>query len=221
MKVKISKQGNEALTRTDVIVLLVILAIIALVIMLPMLGTAGRRAQRINCLSNLKQIGDATHWWAEYNGTNKSFQALKEARTGWLLRGNVAGWFQVMSNELDSPKILICPSDRDHSIAAINFQNDFNNSHISYFVGPDANETYPQMLLFGDSNLEVSNTPVKSGLFVWTGDMPVSWTAVRHNRVGNVAFADGSVSEVSNAGLLQALVLATNGIGFTNRLVIP
>ena len=76
--------------------------------------------------------------------------------------GNVAACFQVMSNELSTPKILICPEDT-HRDSCNQFCQGFNNSNISYFVGLDVtNETNPQMFLSGDDNFAIGGIPVKS-----------------------------------------------------------
>jgi prepilin-type processing-associated H-X9-DG protein len=138
-----------------------------------------------------------------------------------LSTGNVAACFQVMSNQLSTPRILVCPADTEH-VPATNFTSDFNNSHISYFLCPDASETFPQMILAGDDNLSVNGVPVKPGILEITNCDEVSFTSARHNHVGNIAFADGSVSEVSSLGFQKALYYATNGTPFaTYRLAIP
>jgi prepilin-type processing-associated H-X9-DG protein len=169
----------------------------------------GRRAQRINCISNLKQIGLSHRYWEEDNSAN--FAQLSGPEDA------VAG-FRCMSNELETPKILICPADPVHNLAATNFQNDFDNSHISYFINPDAREKHPQMLLCGDDNLDINDESVKSGLLELSTNTLISFTADRHRRVGNIAFADGSVAEVSIAGLNSFL----KQTGFaTNSLAIP
>src|SRR6266705_3972586 len=78
-----------------------------------------------------------------------------------------------MSNELSTPKILICPSEYDNRGAASTFSyvipggsanatpytNDLNTS---YFVGVDAQDTNPQMFLTGDHNLGEGGNPPSS-----------------------------------------------------------
>jgi hypothetical protein len=54
--------------------------------------------------------------------------------------GNVVTTFQVMSNELSTPILVLCPQDLNRNYAT-NFTDDFNNSRISYFVVVDANKT--------------------------------------------------------------------------------
>ena len=139
----------------------------------------------------------------------------------WIETGDIAACFRAASNELSTTRILICPLDTDHTYAT-NFQTDFNNSHISYFLCPNASESYPQMILSGDDNLAVNGTPVPPGILNITNCSAISWTKARHGGIGNLAFADGSVAEESSSGFQNALQYATNGTPFmTKRLAIP
>ena len=132
--------------------------------------------------------------------------------------GNVAACFQVMSNELSTPKILLCPADT-RRIWATNFSAYFDNSHISYFVGLDVtNETNPQMFLSGDDNFAIGGVPVKSGVLQLLTNTPVTWTKARHKFAGYLGLADGSVEQLTTNGLQQAL--QQTGVA-TNRFVLP
>jgi prepilin-type processing-associated H-X9-DG protein len=125
--------------------------------------------------------------------------------------------FQVLSNQLSTPLILICPAESDRvRYAATNFIN-FCNSNISYFVGVDANDSNPQMILYGDHNI-TNGTPVKNGLLELTTNRLAGWTSETHNKVGNVALADGSVQQLSIVGLQNTI--ANTGLA-TNRLQMP
>ena len=42
-----------------------------------------------------------------------------------------------MSNELNTPKILVCPADRKRTVAA-SFATGFGNANISYFLNAAA-----------------------------------------------------------------------------------
>ena len=75
--------------------------------------------------------------------------------------GNAFRHFQCLSNELINPKVLACPSDDRQP--ATSFRR-LNNYNLSYFVGVDANDTQPQMLLAGDRNLMVNGAPTTEGL---------------------------------------------------------
>ncbi len=125
--------------------------------------------------------------------------------------GNAAAVFEVMSNQLSTPKILVCPEDADH-FAATNFSSGFSARNISYFVGVNANETNPQTLLAGDDNFAIDGVPIKSGLLNLTTNPLISWSSARHKFVGNVAMTDDSVQQLSTGGLQDCIKLATNQI---------
>ena len=131
--------------------------------------------------------------------------------------GDAAGIFCVMSNELGTPKILLCELDKNHS-AATNFTPDFDSSKISYFVGLNAVPNQPQMILSGDDNFAIDGVPVKSGLLEFTTNAPIAWTTARHINAGNIGLADGSVQSVTTDGLQK--LIQRSGVA-TNRLAIP
>jgi prepilin-type processing-associated H-X9-DG protein len=223
MKLRFQKQRTEALTRVEILVIIAVLAILA-ALFLPRLtkktprSNSRTRALQINCVNNLKQVGLSFRIW-EGDNNNQYPMSVSVTNGGGrelIAAGNVAGCFQVMSNELSTPKILVCPADKSR-VSAASFQKDFDNSHVSYFIGLDASESYPKQIMSGDDNLADFGVPVKSGLVLISSDY-VSWIDGRHGSSGNILYADGSVSEVSVAGLHAALRLATNGI---NAFAIP
>jgi hypothetical protein len=109
--------------------------------------------------------------------------------------------FQVMSNELSTPKVLICPADT--RAAAGNFVR-LKNHNVSYFVGLDATDTSPQMLLDGDRNITADTEP-ENGILKLVPGQPIRWTETMHVNQGNVGLSDGSVQQLSNSGLRNAL----------------
>ena len=164
MKPRFSNQRNHALTLVEVLVVIAVLAVVAAVF-LPMLAAINRKSSRVDCVNCLKQIGLAYRIWAGDNNDKYPMQVsvTNGGAMELIATGNVAACFQVMSNELGTPKILICPADTDR-IAATNFTSDFNNSKISYFVGLNANTNSQQVFLSGDDNFAIDGVPVKSGL---------------------------------------------------------
>ncbi len=86
---------------------------------LPALARAKSRAQRINCANNLKQIGLALKTWGLDHGDQFPFNVSTNAGgTAELARPdengydtNAAVYLQAVSNELATPKILVCPAD--------------------------------------------------------------------------------------------------------------
>src|SRR5262249_20638373 len=91
------------------------------------------------------------------------------------------------------------------------FTNDYNTS---YFLGVDAQDTNPQMLLAGDHNMGNGNPPTAlyQPKFVSLGTNFTSatsanlagWMDNMHQKQGNIALADGSVQQVSKAKLQEA-----------------
>jgi len=171
---------------------------------------------RISCVSNLKQIGLSYRVW-EGDYSQHFPMAVAETNGGtmkFVTGANAFRHFQVMSNELGAPIVLVCPADNSRAHAT-NFN--LNNSNISYFVGVDANSTNAQMLLTGDRNI-TNGTPVKNGILELTTARPGAWTEEIHKHAGNIGFADGSVAQFSTSGLRSTI---TNTTISTNRLQMP
>ncbi len=202
MKPLVQNKRTQALTRVEILVIIAVLAILA-IIFLPRFTKKAtpryQRSTRINCVNNLKQVGLSFRLW-EGDNNNKCPMSVSVTNGGameLIADGNVAGCFQVMSNELSSPRILICPADQGH-VSAVNFQKDFDNSHLSYFISPDADESYPQQIMSGDDNLAVDDVPVKSGLvMIPFKEVSRNRGPPSHGSAGNILWADGSVSEIS------------------------
>jgi hypothetical protein len=134
-----------------------------------------------------------------------------------------------MSNELNTPKILFCPSETDSSrkraayfpgvsyLGTAGEPRLTGNFNVSYFVGVDAVDTEPQRFLTGDRNL-TNGTAVVRGMLTVTTNHMTGWTAEMHVKQGNVGLADGSVQSFSTAGLRAAVEIT--GVE-TNRLTMP
>ena len=217
MKLRLSNKRTAALTRVEVLVIAVTLVVLALVAWasLPWLREA---AKRQNCFSRLRAEGFAIWLWA--GDHNDKFPMEISTNDGgareWMSGGNAFRCFQVMSNELNTPRILICPADNRQ--AATNFQGDFNEQRLSYFVGLDAQrKTNTSMFLFGDRNL-TNNLGTKDGVLELTAKQSTGWTREMHNNRGNICLVDGSVQKLDAAQLRPAL--QATGVA-TNRLVMP
>jgi hypothetical protein len=186
--------------------------------LLPALASAKKKAQRINCVNNLKQCGLAFRIWEGDNG-DKYPMAVSTDKGGTMEftdGANTFRHFQLMSNELSTTRILICPADT--RVVADNFVR-LKNENVSYFVGLDADDSQPQRFLDGDRNLTADNAP-ENGILKLVPGQRVSWMETIHVNQGNVGLSDGSVQQYSNGGLQNALQnsgKATN----TWRIALP
>ena len=214
MKLSARLESRNAFNVFELFVLVAVFAI-GSAVLLPVLWRP-RICCRVNCSNNLKQIGLAFNTWALDNGNqfpmgvSTNIPGTKELCSG----RNAFAHFAVMSNELSTPKLLVCPEDTNRHWAT-NFTSDLDNKKLSYFVGLDATSTNATMLLSGDRNLTNSCHQTNGVLVLRPGDN-VAWTHKLHNARGNLLFADGSVQQVSNKMITSAFLG-----GYTNRLAMP
>jgi hypothetical protein len=122
----------------------------------PEFGNAsGIMDERAVCMNNLKQIGIAIRIWERDNGLKYPFNVSTNlGGTKELCAPDSGGYdknsfkqFEVMSNELSTTKVLLCPADSSRTLAA-NFQS-LSSSNVSYqiHVGPNVNEMNPREIL--------------------------------------------------------------------------
>jgi competence protein ComGC len=225
MKTQPTTRGSRALTLIELLVVVCVVAVLT-VILLPALIPHHNQPHYLNCVNNLKQIGLAFRIWEGDNGDKFPMQ-VSVTNGGAMepaVAGNVSTIFGAMSNELSTPKVLVCRGDANRHVAT-NFTTGLNHQTISYFVGLDADDKYPQMILSGDDNLQVNGVRVRSGLLILPTNSPFQWTKERIGKShgpANVVLADGSVQTITSAALQQAVQQAgavTNRQ--FNRLVIP
>ena len=219
------------MTLIEAIVVIFIIAFLAL-IFLPAISHPTRCGLSISCINNVKQLGCAYIIWAGDN-QNKHPMEISVTNGGAMeLMGTSDAWkvFQVMSNELSTPKVIYCPSDSLHGNAATNWGDDLKNK-ISYFIGLDTMDARPSAFLSGDGNFLLNNAPADYGFVNVATNATLAWDTTRHfgeskqgwftktkTGAGNIGLADGSVQSLSNAGLAQQL----QQTGFaTNRFFIP
>ena len=214
--------------------MITIIAILA-GMLLSALAKAKAKAQKIKCTSNLKNVGLGFRIFATDNGdlypmsvpdAQGGSASAADLRAGVTL---VYRHFLSLSNELQTPKIVLCPSDGLGRVEAVNWSTNrtrganaaqyfAGNSSVSYFVGFEADETLPQSLLSGDRNITNSDrTDISKGIVfrfrmrARRNDSPpcllLSQVGTKniHDTAGNVALGDGSVQAFSTSKLREGI----------------
>lgn len=124
-------------------------------LLLPALAAAKNKAQVINSENNLKMIGLAFRIWEGDHNDQFPFN-VSQAQGGVKelcetdsdgIEKNPAAIFMVMSNELSTTRILVCPNDPKKQ-AATGFSN-LTANNISYQLrtGPDISDSHPDEIL--------------------------------------------------------------------------
>jgi prepilin-type N-terminal cleavage/methylation domain-containing protein/prepilin-type processing-associated H-X9-DG protein len=202
-------RSNVGVSAMSLIELLCVMAIIALLaaLLLPALGQAKARARRIQCIDHLHQTGVGfVNFANDHNGQFpmavpvSAGGSLEFARSGYLLQGEFHfsfRHFQVTSNELVTPKLVVCPADT--RLPATSFAT-LSNANLSYFIGVNAEFARPTSILAGDRNL--TNDYTTPGSLVRLGpNYALRWTDELHRFKGNLLFSDGHVEEKNNPAL--------------------
>jgi competence protein ComGC len=215
---KASLRCKSGITLLEVMVVMAVVFGIAAAVLLPYLARSRAISCRISCVNNVKQVSLSYRQWG-MDHSDKFPMSLTMTNGGTMdhpLRFQAWVHFMPLSNELNTPKVLVCPEDRNRT-EADTFETNLSNLNVSYFVGLEADEAKPRMILSGDRNLTTNGVPLSPGLFTLNTNDVFGWTKAMHNQHGNIGLSDGSVQQYSSAGLQQYLLDNPR----TNRLAIP
>ena len=242
--------NHKAFTLVELALVLFVIFIVMFLVILPLASNKKHpKPYSIACVNQLKMIGLSFRIYAADNADRFPMEIPEEEGGSMEYKDNpLAAYrhFQIMSEELVFPKLLVCPAD--NRVAATNFNTSMEpdptkrpalgpqvgNSTISYFVGVDASEKYPEMMLTGDRNLMVDGKDLSQGKSLMLTLTPegarfnnrltsnIQYSPSIHKDRGNVALADGSVQQWTSAALISHL-LRTNRVEGEpmDRLAIP
>jgi prepilin-type N-terminal cleavage/methylation domain-containing protein/prepilin-type processing-associated H-X9-DG protein len=205
-------RAGRSISNTGAFTLLELLCVMAVIsilaaLLLPAINQGRARAKRVGCINNLRQVGMAFQNFAhDHNGR---FPMAVPSNEGGSQEFTLSSYqvprdfffsfrhFQTLSNELVSPKMLVCPADT--RMSALDFARLQNNS-VSYFVGLKSEYTRPTSILAGDRNLTNDYATSRSLVRLNRG---WRWTSELHQFKGNLLFADGHVEERSSQALAE------------------
>jgi len=211
------KQTKQAFTLIELLVVIAIIAILA-AMLLPALAAAKKKAQKIQCVNNLKQVGLAFRVW-EGDNNDKYPQQVTWTSGGALeyywhngvapanFKCNAGMAFMCMSNELSTPKIIGCPSDSlpaPHGTYATNF----SFYDVVGTAPPAAGVQVAQQASGGKVSYFVNGDGAETDpQIVLTGDLNIGITGTANNAASTWAFANTSatargilIPTASNAG---------------------
>jgi prepilin-type N-terminal cleavage/methylation domain-containing protein len=224
--------SQRAFTLIELLVVIAIIAILA-ALLLPALAAAKARGQRTQCINNLKQVGLAFRLWSDDNGDKYPWRVSTNSE-GTATLPQAWQHYEVISNEIKTPKVFLCPSDPE-KVLATSFREVTNgfpalkNSSLAYFIGTEALPDRPFMHIAGDRNVYGPFGP--QGPYGYCGIAQIAvvdyvypvdafWTNTIHRKKGNMALNDGSVQSFSQQ-TLQTHLWNTGDPNLSNCVLKP
>jgi competence protein ComGC len=240
MRTKLKKTSGhcsqaQAFTRLEC--LLCVVAVMLLVsVAVPSLASTRNRSQRAICVDNLRLIGQGMQLWGvdhdnQYSWQVNAFEGGTRPASG---AKPAAAWyeFSFLSNQLVTPKILVCPSDTVRARNAADtwgnstnggyFNAKYRDNATSYAINVHCFLGDPKSPVCSDRNLRVDSLLSGACSLGFNNiyqilPFPTSiaaWTNAIHGLTGNILTAEGSVLQIPDSGLkpyLSSVLTEDNG----------
>ena len=215
-------QTNKASKGFTLIELLVVIAIIGILasMLLPALGKAKGRANRIKCVSNLKQISLGFKTYANNNEDKFPWFPKSSVVGGGAVTALVPVW-QAVGGELGNAKIMRSSCDgarTDATTFAL-----ITTANVSYWYCVAADELKPSTMLAGTRNIGTGAVGAQTitATSTWAANIMSGLLADQ----GQATLSDGSASQYKNTDLQRqaAAHIASSGgstAGATTPFVI-
>ena len=204
--------------------LLLVLATVGILVGLLMPACHGTRGRgpSIVCLNNLKQLTLGEIVWANDRG-HAPLPAQLSTNVGGLreiaLSARLKDYYKAISNEVVSPRVFTCPSNR---LDPVDEFAALTTNHLSYFLNADATfSTNDVVVLHGDRQIEF--TPAaREAVHRLEPNTKLGWAKGIHfkkDQSGNVAHTDGGVYRVFSKAEIQEFFQTASQAG--HRIVLP
>src|SRR6185436_12525239 len=113
MRITLKRKTTEAFTALELVAMVAVVFLLVAFV-LPAIRPRRYSGHRIKCVNNLKNVGLAFRIFATDNGDKFPFE-LSVTNNGTRelhASGDPFRTFQALSNELSTPKIVICPTEK-------------------------------------------------------------------------------------------------------------
>lgn len=219
MKPKPDTLGESAFTRLDLSVLIAVLLLLV-AIGASAVGGSRRATDLAACANNLRQVGRAFQvWGADHNGDWPGRTPMPDGGIWYHpLVGNAWFHYAWISNQLVTPRILVCPADTQKNPAShFGTTSDggllnggYRNNAVSYFIMTDAHRFLPTTVFSGDRNVRPTGSGTcsigatgVSSVRIFPVVFPF-WTNNIHGLWGNLLAYDGAVGTYSDRTVTNA-----------------